>query len=91
MFLTRLSWDITAVHIAKCFVGRNEVLRINLFITRSLTNTELISCQQSAGDKAFPLLLIDFSLHIFISNTKTLQWEKNGHWKMSVLCDMQFF
>lgn len=47
---------------SQVFCRGDEVLRINLFITSNLTNAELISCQQSAGDNAFPLLLIDFLL-----------------------------
>lgn len=47
---------------SQAFCCGDEVLRINLFITSNLTNTELMSCQQSARDNAFPPLLVDFLL-----------------------------
>lgn len=74
---------------SQVFCCRDEVLPINLFTTRNLANTELIPCQQQTGDNAFPLLLIDFSLHIIISNTKKLQWEINpasGRCLLSAIC-----
>lgn len=73
---------------SQVFRWRDGVLRIYLFITRNLTNTELISCQQSAGDNALPLLLIDFSLHIIINNTKKLQRRiaAPGRCLFSVIC-----